>query len=38
MIDSGGRPKTGKAGPRESIVISGGENQYWGKRITSVYK
>jgi hypothetical protein len=38
MIDSGGRPKTGKSGPRESTVISGGENQYWGKRITGVYK
>ncbi len=38
MIDSGGRPSTGKSGPRSSKIITGGSKDYWGKRITGFRK
>jgi RHS repeat-associated protein len=38
MIDSGGTAGSGKSGPRESTLISGGKSQYWGDRINGFYK
>ncbi|MFM7329593.1 MAG: RHS repeat-associated core domain-containing protein, partial [Bacteroidota bacterium] len=38
MIDSGGRPGSGKSGPRESVLIENGQNRFWGQRITGFYK
>lgn len=38
MIDSGGRPGSGKSGPRESVLIENGQSRFWGQRITGFYK
>lgn len=38
MIDSGGQPSSGKSGPRNTTLISGGKNKYYGKRITGFRK
>ena len=38
MIDSGGRPSTGKSGPRNTSLIKDGTKRYYGKRITGFRK
>ncbi len=37
VIDSGGRPSTGKSGPRYTNITLGGKG-YWDSRVTGVYK
>ena len=37
IVDSGGRPSTGKSGPRFTEITIGGK-RYWDKRVTGVYK
>jgi len=38
MIDSGGKPGSGRSGPRESVLIENGQQRFWGQRITGFYK
>jgi RHS repeat-associated protein len=38
IIHSSGKPGSGSSGPRYDYAIKGGKAQYWGKRITGVYK
>jgi RHS repeat-associated protein len=38
ITHSSGTPGSGKSGPRTDYAIKGGVAQYWGKRITGVYK
>jgi hypothetical protein len=37
IVDSGGRPSTGKSGPRYTEITIGGSG-YWDNRITGIYK
>ncbi len=37
VIDSGGRPSTGKSGPRYTNITLGGKG-YWDSRVTGIYK
>jgi RHS repeat-associated protein len=38
MIDSGGKPSSGKSGPRKTALITNGKKEYYGKRITGYRK
>jgi hypothetical protein len=37
IIDSGGRPSSGKSGPRYTSITLGGKG-YWDSRVTGIYK
>jgi uncharacterized protein RhaS with RHS repeats len=38
ITHSSGRPGSGKSGPRTDYAIKNGKSQYWGVRITGIYK
>jgi hypothetical protein len=38
MVDSGGKPSSGKSGPRRTNLIKEGKKMYYGNRITGFRK